>query len=163
MLRVYIERITDLVEVGNSQSAAAKALLCKALREDFGICGELEFSYGAHGKPYLVAPSGVWFNVSHSGDYAACAVSDEGDVGVDIQKITPARMRVAEQYFAPQHFAELLALSGAARDERFCELWVLREAEIKARGGSVLERGATYDVARLIDAPEGYCVAICVM
>ena len=180
MIKIYIEKICDLgfSEVANSksgttqsaaaqiavaQSEAAKKLLRNALSADFGIVGELAFTQGRHGKPYLVAP---WFNVSHSDEYVACVVSDECEVGIDIQQVVPARMRVAERVFTPQQVAELDALDGAARDERFCELWVLREAEIKARGGSVLEalhsdgRTATTGTARLVDAPYGYRAAV---
>ena len=40
---------------------------------------------GEHGKPYLKERKDVFFNLSHSGDYVLCAVSDK-EVGADIQK-----------------------------------------------------------------------------
>ena len=164
MTRIYIEKITDLgfAQVGKNQSAAARVLLRQALSEDFGFCGELEFTHGANGKPYLSAVGSPWFNLSHSGELVACAVSDEGELGLDIQRVSPARLNVAARVFTAEQCRELNALQGSARDARFCELWVLREAAIKARGGSVLEREAVAtDAADLVDAPEGYRSAVC--
>lgn len=40
---------------------------------------------GEHGKPYLKDRKDMFFNLSHSGDYVLCAVSDR-EVGADIQK-----------------------------------------------------------------------------
>ena len=164
MTRIYIEKICDLgfSKVANSQSAAGKALLRSALERDHGINGELVFTYGNNGKPYLDFPAAPWFNISHSGEYVACIISDECEVGLDIQRIVPARMRVAARVFTSKQCEELAALDEYERDVRFCELWVLREAAIKARGGSVMERTVTDDVinARLIAAPYGYRAAI---
>ena len=145
------------------QSTAAHLLLRVMLERSFGYSEQPRFIYGKRGKPYLVSPDGesmmLWFNLSHSGDYAVCAVSDEGEIGVDIQKIVPARMKAAKRVFTAGHYAALEAVQGGERDTLFCELWVLREAAIKARGGSVLEE-APYGGAKLIDAPQGYRIAI---
>ncbi|MDR0904635.1 MAG: 4'-phosphopantetheinyl transferase superfamily protein [Oscillospiraceae bacterium] len=145
-----------------THSHAARLLLRYALLKDFNYKKAPEFTYGKRGKPFLVAPSNVWFNLSHSGDWAICAISDVGEIGVDIQKVTPAKTRVAERVFTAEQNAKLRTVSGAERDELFCEYWVLREAAIKAIGGSVFD---SVDVsrARLIDAPEGYRVALAVI
>lgn len=170
--KVYVENITDLgftadgrnpAEAAAQLREAAKLLLRRALADDFGISGEPSFTYGPHGKPYLIASDGdaPWFNISHSGEYVACVISKESEVGIDIQRVVPARMRVAERMFTPQQVAELNALDGVARDERFCEFWVLREAQIKARGGSVLEDvEIDTDSPHLLDAPDGYRAAL---
>ena len=48
-------------------------------------CGcELKLEYNEHGKPYIVG-SDIRFNISHSGDYVACAFGSE-EVGVDVQQ-----------------------------------------------------------------------------
>ena len=156
MTRIYREKITA---PGKSQSDTAKELLYDALVRDFRYNKEPAFTYGKYGKPYLEPSAGIWFNLSHSGDFAICAVSDEGELGVDIQKIVPARMNVAKRVFTAEQCAALETVQGTARDELFCELWVLREAAIKARGGSVLET-APCGGAKLIDAPEGYRIAL---
>ena len=167
MIRIYSGKISENGESkpGENQSDAAKQLLLNALPRDFGIVGEPDFVFGPQGKPYLTAPGGeplpIWFNLSHSGEWAVCAVSDEGEIGVDIQKITPARLKVARRIFTAEQCAALEAVTGAARDELFCELWVLHESSAKLRGGRVFDT-VDCDGAKLIDAPAGYKAAVAV-
>lgn len=49
----------------------------------------LSYEYGEHGKPQIVNFPKK-FNLSHSGDYVVCGVSD-GEVGVDIQNGSPSK------------------------------------------------------------------------
>ena len=56
------------------------------------------YEYGEQGKPQIVNFPKK-FNLSHSGDYVVCGVSD-GEVGVDIQKWVPFKDRTAERFFA---------------------------------------------------------------
>lgn len=59
-------------------------LLSYAYREIFGEPMP-EIKRDGHGRPYFVS-GGVDFNISHSDSLAALIISDEGKVGVDIQK-----------------------------------------------------------------------------
>ena len=57
-------------------SLGARLLLARCL-EDMGIClAEEAFVYGTFGKPSLRDHPQIFFNLTHSGVYAACAVSD---------------------------------------------------------------------------------------
>ena len=47
-------------------------------------------AFGKKGKPYLVNKA-FYFNVSHSGEYVVCAVSDE-EVGIDIEYKNASRI-----------------------------------------------------------------------
>lgn len=106
----------------------AGLLLKYALGDDPGV-----IETGPYGKPYI-KDSPVHFNLSHSGSYAACVVS-EVECGCDIEKITKADMRVAERFFCPDERAYLRAAeSEGERDMRFFRLWTLRESFIKATG-----------------------------
>lgn len=54
------------------------------------------YEYGEQGKPQIVNFPKK-FNLSHSGDYVVCGVSD-GEVGVDIQKWVPFKDCTAERF-----------------------------------------------------------------
>lgn len=47
--------------------------------------------YGEQGKPAFAEGHPLWFNLSHSGDDIALLMSDEGEVGCDIEVIRPRK------------------------------------------------------------------------
>ncbi len=63
----------------------ARRMLAKA--SDIAL-EDITFTYGDKGKPYANLP--LHFNVSHSGEWVLCAVS-ELSVGADIELIKPFR------------------------------------------------------------------------
>ena len=60
---------------------AGRVLLCRA------VSPVPEIIYAEHGKPAFAAGTPLWFNLSHSGDDIALLLSDEGEVGCDIEVI----------------------------------------------------------------------------
>jgi 4'-phosphopantetheinyl transferase len=88
----------------------------------------------ASGRPLLVG-EGVKVpsvSASHSGDWVACAVSFDGDIGIDIERMRSDRdlTGIAARAFGPAECAEVKA-GGCAR---FYAVWTLREAIAKAVG-----------------------------
>lgn len=79
-----------------------KFLLRTLLQREIGLNFEdYRIGKGPYGKPYIRGISRpVFFNLSHSGKYLVCALSDR-EVGIDIERITSARMEVARRYFHP--------------------------------------------------------------
>lgn len=101
---------------------------------------QLRITRGTHGKPALAWPLlPLDFNLSGSGDWLAMAVSDGAPVGVDIQYCDPGRdvMPLARRFFREREVAELQDCAPAKRSDRFYEYWTLKEAHIKAAGGSL--------------------------
>lgn len=100
----------------------------------------LTISRGTQGKPALAWPSlALDFNVSGSGDWLAMAVSDGAAVGIDIEYCDPGRdvMTLARRFFRAAEVAELQACAAEQRSDRFYDYWTLKEARIKAAGGSL--------------------------
>ena len=142
-------------------SVGAALLLRYALLRDFGIKEIPAIITTTRGKPYFESPQGLYFNLSHSGEYAVCIVSDEAEVGLDIQRVQSARMQVAKRTLSEKAYAKLEAASENVRDELFCELWVLHESAVKLIGRSVFD-AVNCDGSRLIDSPEGYKIAVAI-
>jgi len=96
------------------------------------------FVCNAYGRPRLDPALGVdlEFNLSHTHGLVACVVARALEVGVDVESLVRRHpgLRLATRFFAPQEVAALRATRGALQDERFLELWTLKEAYIKARG-----------------------------
>jgi 4'-phosphopantetheinyl transferase len=86
------------------------------------------------GRPALHKPKikNFDFNISHSGDYVAIAISNK-KIGVDIEKIKPLDLEIAESYFTPK---ELSYIKGNTKDKltSFYKIWTLKESYIKAIG-----------------------------
>ena len=95
---------------------------------------------GTQGKPALAWPSlSLDSNLSGSGDWLAMAVSGGAAVGVDLEYCDPGRevMTLAHRFFRDAEVADLQACPEAQRSDRFYDYWTLKEAHIKAAGGSL--------------------------
>ena len=114
------------------------------------------FSRGEHGKPGLLdSPRPLDFNLSHSGDWLACAVTAGTAVGLDIEYCDPDRdvLKLAGRFFQAPEIAALQACSKAEQTARFYDYWTLKEARIKA-GGAALGLGLESSGFKL-DFPAG--------
>jgi 4'-phosphopantetheinyl transferase len=118
----------------------AHALLRRAVAAAAGVAAErLAFRTAASGRPELAGPpeaAGLRFSLSHTEGLVACALVRELDVGIDVE--AGARLGdplpLARRFFAREEAAALAAAPAGERRARFLELWVLKEALLKAEG-----------------------------
>ncbi|MRN54891.1 4'-phosphopantetheinyl transferase superfamily protein [Paenibacillus sp. LC-T2] len=95
---------------------------------------EIELNFNRYGKPLLQGNEALHFNNSHSGSWAVSAISS-APIGVDMEQIGEAHLEIAERFFSPQEYSDLLLRKeGEARREYFFDLWTLKESYIKAVG-----------------------------
>lgn len=94
------------------------------------------FGYGPYGKPAL-RDSQLFFNLSHAGRWALLALSLDGEVGVDIERIDLdvdyAKMTTC--FFSTEENLLLGAISLGRRRRSFYRLWTRKEALWKGAGG----------------------------
>jgi 4'-phosphopantetheinyl transferase len=116
------------------RSLAAYLLAANVIAKSRGCLPEdIKISLGKYGKPELVFPTDCFFNISHSGEWVACAV-DTAEVGVDIQKIKPTNIALAHRFFAPEEYLYIQNQPEDSRLEAFFETWSLKESYLKAQG-----------------------------
>ena len=92
---------------------------------------------GPHGKPALAGPAapGVRFNLAHSGQLALCALTQDDEVGVDLEEVRDVEIaEVASRFFAAAEARSLAALPPSVRREAFFACWTRKEAILKATG-----------------------------
>ena len=155
----------------------AQSLARRMLAIASGVSPEqITFTYGERGKPEANLP--FYFNLSHSGDFVLCAVSEK-PIGVDIEQIKPFRAGLITRWCS-QGEAEFIrgshhALKDSVTDPevcaRFYRVWTAKEAYAKMTG-----KGISTDLTQIcyvpekatvcglpltqIEAPEGYVASI---
>jgi 4'-phosphopantetheinyl transferase len=87
----------------------------------------------AFGKPFLPRSPDLHFNLSHSGDWACCAI-DSMKLGIDVEKMKPIDMKIADRFFSEREAAGLFSKPEADRLKCFYDIWTLKESYIKAIG-----------------------------
>jgi len=93
------------------------------------------FEAVAGGKPRVGPGPGPHFNISHCDGLVACAISDDLELGVDVEPVgRKAPLHLARTYFAPEEERWLASLPAAEQPLGFFRLWTLKEAYIKATG-----------------------------
>ncbi len=111
-----------------------EALVRFALKKYWNLTSEdYRIDRGEKGKPFIVGVENVFFNISHSGDYVVCAVSDR-EIGIDIEKRTKARMEVAGRFFHGEEVAQLKMLEEDKQDQLFFNYWSVKESFLKYIG-----------------------------
>jgi len=120
--------------------ALGRALLRAALAEATGRSAR-EWCFGRlpGGRPAAAgshSPEAPRFSLSHTPGLVVCLVCPGAQTGVDVEcedRTVPA-LPLARRFFAPHEAAWLAELPDPARRRRFLELWVLKEAVLKALG-----------------------------
>jgi 4'-phosphopantetheinyl transferase len=95
----------------------------------------IRFEQTAFGKPF-VAGTPVSFNLSHSDGLALCAITVDGQIGVDVERIRPVTDAddIVKRYFAPLEASEYARLPASERPATFFSTWTRKEAFLKATG-----------------------------
>jgi 4'-phosphopantetheinyl transferase len=100
----------------------------------------IAYSLNEYGKPFIrsgTEQAVISFNLSHTDGLACCAIAKEGDIGVDVECIERLGTwdEIAKHFFSAAELASIMTVEeDEARMERFCRIWILKEAFIKAKG-----------------------------
>ncbi len=164
-------KITDNFkrEEDKKLSTAAELLLIYALKqlssdislplkikEDEKGRPELEERLSVSGNPDLKCFKGgtVYFNISHSKDYSACAVSNE-PIGIDIEYVKMSKLPNPEKILHPEEAQTLAFITNPSEKSKyFFECWTLKESYLKNLGIGLMIRPNEFRVSEdLLDAP----------
>jgi len=121
MINVYIQK-------WNKEDAPWQRILADVLKRDYKIEKCPEILRDEMGKPYF-AGHPLQFNVSHSGEYLAIAISQK-PVGIDIQEPKFIKDGMFKKVVQPEE----ACLIGGDSQKNFMKLWTLKESFVKAEG-----------------------------
>lgn len=100
------------------------------------------FQTNAQGKPFLAwesARTPLQFNLSHSENRAACAVTGTSRIGLDIETVraVPEMHSIAATHFSEEEQAALAGAIEQEKERQFARCWTRKEAYIKAIGAGL--------------------------
>jgi len=99
---------------------------------------DIEFGFGAQGKPFLKnrISSPLYFNISHSQKIALFAFSSESEVGIDVEGPQPRLdyQGVAQRVLSSQEQQWLQDLPAFGQKSALLTAWARKEAFVKAMG-----------------------------
>ena len=147
--------------VNKNMSEAAVSLLNSAVWAIFGVTPP-RIEKTPNGKPFFPDMPQLFFSLSHSGDFCACALSDT-PVGCDIQIIKDVSSGLIKRTCRDEELEKL----------DFFSLWSLKESYIKLYGerpsplrdivflpdGHLFRSGEVY--GRVYGRVSGYSMAVC--
>jgi 4'-phosphopantetheinyl transferase len=98
-----------------------------------------QFETNAYGRPYISQPPALRdlrFNLSNTAGLVACAVSNDCEIGIDVECLARNvdTHALAPSVFAPAELADFRRSEWQDRRNRFFSYWTLKESYIKARG-----------------------------
>lgn len=182
MVKLYYCRVPEAVDesivpyLSEYRQNRLASVSCSKTRRQ-GICAELLLEIavsdrysrplpiltGEHGKPCF-NDEAVFFSLSHSENWAACAVADT-ELGLDIQTVRNCSLVLAKRFFTEDE-AEFIKNSDDP-DLAFTEIWCRKESRLKAEGiglqggiksFSVFENKKEYANG----TAEDFCYSVCV-
>ena len=140
-------KIDNLYLINDKKRSVCGDMLAKtALSELTGIkAEEIIIDTDSNGKPFPVNVS-LHFNISHCEDYVVC-VTHDSPIGVDIEKIRPINLKIAEKFFNKDEQKYIFCHEPTKEDflkepspdllERFFRVWTKKEAFLKYTGEGI--------------------------
>lgn len=113
--------------------------------------GDAEIKTNKYGKP--ISENGLWFNLSHSGEYVLFALSDN-EVGCDIEQIRHISAEHTGKIIFSDNEMNMLKNS-ADKTGVFFDLWTKKESLLKCIGEGFHRSGKSVDVSGNIFSENG--------
>lgn len=127
-------RINNYQKQNKRNAQFSYLLLCYALGKQTIKQSSGEWVYGINGKPYLKEFPHIFFNISHSGCYSACALSS-AEIGIDVQLKKQTQRSLWDKVCSTSEVNNIIKASQPC--DTFIRYWTLKESEIKQQGGTI--------------------------
>lgn len=90
-----------------------------------------DIRYTQYNRPHIPG-AGIDFNLSHSGSYVACCITDHACVGVDIEQVKPIDVAEFEDQLTKYEWTDVR--TSRNQPLKFYSYWTKKEAVTKAEG-----------------------------
>jgi len=135
------------------QLSISGKLLLKEVLHQFGMeqVSLSDLKYNSYHRPYF--DTRFDFNIAHSGNIVICCGTDNGKVGIDIEKINPIELSDYTDYFTPNEWG--IIRNYPNQFDGFYDFWTRKEAVLKAIGTGFHTPLSSVDVANNTIAYDG--------
>ncbi len=120
------EKCLRFIKAEDRKRSLAAGDIINTILKDFGCHSSI--TEGKNGKPEA---EGIFFNVSHSGDYVIGVAADT-PIGCDIEKMGIAPLKIADRFF--YNSEKEYIMSHTDKDFAFWQMWTLKESYMKMTG-----------------------------
>lgn len=124
----------EVVKIKHELSKKETVLAWALLRFVLNKIGKLDFptlAYSEKGKPFFKKEN-LFFNLSHSKGKVCAAISDVGEIGIDVQKKSSFSVNMIKRVFAENECQ--LSENLPDKDSFFTRLWAIKESFLKNTG-----------------------------
>ncbi|NUF33319.1 4'-phosphopantetheinyl transferase superfamily protein [Acinetobacter oleivorans] len=117
----------------------SRVLVKTVLADKLGISPhQVNIQLHPNGKPFVQGSKAVYFNLTHSADIIILAVTEEGEIGVDIEKVDREfewmRVDSVLDLSEIEWIKEKELTDSSSVFQRFFQIWTLKESYIKCTG-----------------------------
>lgn len=140
----FIKKITRFRKWQDAQlSLLGRMLLFKSIKEIYNLeLSPKNIIYNNYGKPYF-KENPVHFSISHSGEIVVCAINDNFDIGIDIEKMSDRNIIDFETLIHPKEWLKII--SSENQQIAFYEYWTKKEAIIKIYDDSLSNKFSDFE------------------
>lgn len=133
----FKEKFDRLKDLKQKQFVAMEYLILKIL---LNKKNNFDFSFNKYGKPFI--ENSLNFNISHSGDYLAVAVSNN-EIGIDLQKNKTVKESILKRICSEK---EMMYIDDSGdKNFEFTKIWTKKEAFVKRYGQSIIQNLSKID------------------
>ncbi|EMN2537639.1 4'-phosphopantetheinyl transferase superfamily protein [Acinetobacter baumannii] len=117
----------------------SRVLMKSVLSDKLGISPhEVIIQLQPNGKPFVRGNKAIYFNLSHSADLIVFAVTEKGEIGVDVERMNHEfEWRRVDSVLAPSEIEWIQQnewTNPTSVYQRFFQIWTLKESYIKCTG-----------------------------
>ncbi|MFI8126425.1 4'-phosphopantetheinyl transferase family protein [Acinetobacter sp. ABJ-A23_2] len=117
----------------------SRVLTKSVLADKLGISPhEVNIQLQPNGKPFVQGSKAIYFNLSHSADVIVLAVTEEGEIGVDVERVNREfewrRVDSVLDLSEIEWIQENELIDPFSVYQRFFQIWTLKESYIKCTG-----------------------------
>lgn len=99
-----------------------------------------QFGTKENGKPYLLNEPNVYFNLSHTKNALLCSISNESEIGVDIEQIKKIDYKLLDYIAHPAEKQSFKFVHQTNYDLLFYLIWTRKEAYCKRTGIGIRQK-----------------------